>query len=557
MGIRAVQIIGKAGSPTRSEIDIDSIQVFSRLRSSSTPAAYIIEETNLKKLEDFKDIVVNRGKKHPAKPLSALLLGHSRIPSINGGFQVAGKLLTSIQTLLKNAIKRNDQNIYVIGARPEVFEQVWERAESGAEMKAAPQNEEFSSVPGEPDMSRLFREEIPVSLSRRFVGDSYEVRLVRQLIMLATKSRETVLILGDSGTGKEIVARCIHDYHDPIHSLSFPHPFVPVNCGAIPGELLEAVLFGHEKGIYTDATIRRDGLWKEAGNGTLFLDEIGDLRLDHQAKVLRALQERKVRPLGSSREVDVPARVVVATNRDLFSMMRAGLFREDLYYRLRTYLIRTPALREHPEDIPVLARFFWKDITGSEQSTLPERIVLELQTYRWPGNARELRAVLTNLYILFGNENLDVEHLQMVFQLQGQTTSEIPPNDSEKGLMYHRVECLRHLRRVDEVVHACKVVLTPVVEMKKEKSRIIRAAQVSLKRHLNELEWLCLHPLLFHSEFTFQLVYRLKGKLSYFMSVLERGHSQAVRFWKRELSQDFQLAVTTLFKEVHQLLQTS
>ena len=395
----------------------------------------------------------------------------------------------------------------------------------------------------------MIREEVPASLESRFVGQSDDVRLVRQLIMRAAKSDETVLILGDSGTGKEIVARCIHDYSEPQRQ-----PFTPVNCGAIPGELLEAVLFGHERHIFTGAEREREGLWKEAGSGTLFLDEIADLRLDHQAKILRALQERKIRPIGKGKEIDVHARVVVATNRDLFSMMRAGQFREDLYYRLRSFLIRTPVLRDHPEDIPTLARFFWKEITKDEKRVLPDKIVSELQAYRWPGNARELKAILSNLHILFGKDHLQVEHLRLVFQLGGQSVSASLPAASESEINSHLVECFRHLRRVDEVVHACKVALEPLVEQKRSDTPTIESVRISLRRRLNELELLCLHPLLFHTELTFSIVYRLKGKLSYFFSLLDAEPRPALRFWRKELADQFKLAVSTIFKEVEHLL---
>jgi transcriptional regulator with GAF, ATPase, and Fis domain len=166
-----------------------------------------------------------------------------------------------------------------------------------------------------------------------------------------------VLVLGDTGTGKEVIARSIHNY-----SARASEKFVPVNCGAIPSELLESELFGHKRFTFTDAKYDKKGLWEITGNGTLFLDEVGDLALIHQVKILRALEENKIRPIGEVKEIRVNARVIAATNRDLFSMVKAGHFREDLYYRLRSFLLRTPGLRDHPEDIPTLARFFWKKI---------------------------------------------------------------------------------------------------------------------------------------------------------------------------------------------------
>ncbi|MCI0413729.1 sigma 54-interacting transcriptional regulator [bacterium] len=552
MSIRAILFVSDSEKvpASRFELESDSIQTFAKSKPKQLPAAYAVKNEDLTILEKFKDLVFHRGKKLEAKPLSKLLLGHSKIPLLTGSYRDAGQLVRSIRTLLKNAKK--DQNLYIIGADPDVFEELWRRYEGEEPLKSTSSrsSESVRSTMFSPlEITRMIREEVPVSLESRFVGQSDEVQLVRQLILRAAKSDEPVLILGDSGTGKEIAARCIHDYSEPPRQ-----PFTPVNCGAIPGELLEAILFGHEKHIFTGAEVERAGLWKETGSGTLFLDEIADLRLDHQAKILRALQEQKIRPIGRAKEIDVQARIVVATNRDLFSMMRAGQFREDLYYRLRTFLIRTPALRDHPEDIPLLARFFWKEITKDEKSVLPDKIVSELQAYRWPGNARELRAILSSLHILFGKDHLQVEHLRLVFQLGGQSMGASMPVASALEIDSHRVECFRHLRRVDEVVHACKVALEPLVERKKSDAHTVESVRISLRRRLNELELLCLNPLLFHTELTFSIVYRLKGKLTYFFSLLDTDLRPALRFWRKELAEEFKLAVSAIFKEVQQLL---
>ncbi len=543
------------------DLDTDSVQEFSRIKSGKLPVAYVVRNEDLPAVKKFKDLVFDRGRKNRHKSLSFYLLGREKIPVLQGTFLIPGKLTGGIAVLLAQAVKSGDRNVYIIGANSEVFNDIWKQAPRDGLLSETRITEPMSKPAGaSAGISRLFREEVPSSLASRFVGDSYDVQLVRQLIIRAAKTRETVMILGDSGTGKEIVARCIHDYSDlpalfsnldPAAGIQLP--FVPVNCGAIPGELLESVLFGNEKGAYTDAYAKREGLWREAGHGTLFLDELADLRLDHQAKVLRALQEKKIRPIGGSKEIDVPARVIVATNRDLYAMMRAGMFREDLYYRLRTFLIRTPSLRDHPEDIPILAKYFWREITRDSKAVLPESILTELHLYRWPGNARELRAVLTNLMILFGKENLDVEHLKIVFQMEGQAVGSAEGTGSEHELSHHRVECLRHLRRVDEVVNACKIAILPAVETKAA-TGVAESVNTALRRNLNELEWLCLRPLLFHTEFTFSIVYRLKGKLSYCLGLLETDPARVARFWKKELAEEFKFTLSTVFKEVHQLL---
>jgi len=210
------------------------------------------------------------------------------------------------------------------------------------------------------------------------------------------------------GSGKEVIARWVHN-------LSGRRPFVPVNCAAVPRGLIESELFGYAAGAFTDATFRRDGLWKQAGNGTLFLDEIGDASKDVQLKLLRALEERKIRPLGTTDEIDAPARILAATSRNLAAAMLTGKFRPELYFRLSVLTIPAAPLSERPEDIPELAQFFWKQLTSG--AALPPEIVAALQLRPWTGNVRELKAVLTKLFTLFGDDTPSLEQLRTVFQL--------------------------------------------------------------------------------------------------------------------------------------------
>jgi DNA-binding NtrC family response regulator len=205
-------------------------------------------------------------------------------------------------------------------------------------------------------------------------------------------SEASVLLIGESGTGKEVVARAIH-WNGPRAARAF----VAVNCAAIPDTLLESELFGHEKGAFTGAVHKRVGLVAEAEGGTLFLDEIGELPLSLQAKLLRVLQERVVRPVGGREEVAVDFRLVTATNRDLPDLVRTGKFREDLYYRLAVIPIRLPSLRERPEDIGPLAEHFRQraaGMLGKRVDAFDEAAMAWLQQHRWPGNIRELENVV-------------------------------------------------------------------------------------------------------------------------------------------------------------------
>ncbi|MCU7801616.1 MAG: sigma-54 dependent transcriptional regulator [Candidatus Thiodiazotropha sp. (ex Lucinoma borealis)] len=228
-------------------------------------------------------------------------------------------------------------------------------------------------------------------------GKCQQMRTLSDVIKRVAPMPSTVLIEGESGTGKELAARAIHEMSGRSGS------FVPVNCGAMTAELLESELFGHVKGAFTGAHLSRDGLFTYASNGTLFLDEIGEMPLGMQAHLLRALEERAIRPVGSNREVPIDVRIIAASNRDLAQEVRNGDFREDLYYRLNVLSLRMPALRERNEDIPLLARHFIDTIStelGLEPLQLGENDLARLFDYDWPGNVRELRNVIERCLLL-------------------------------------------------------------------------------------------------------------------------------------------------------------
>jgi len=230
------------------------------------------------------------------------------------------------------------------------------------------------------------------------VGQSPAMRMVKALGARAARSNIPVLITGESGVGKEVVARALHGASDRAGK-----PFVAVNCGALPVNLVESILFGHEKGSFTGATDKHLGKFKEADGGTLFLDEIGELPLDMQVKLLRALQEGEIDPVGSKRSVKVDVRIVSATNRDLAEQVREGRFREDLFYRLNVFPIEAPALRDRREDIPALVDHFVARFNVEEGKRVagcaPETLAL-LQAFDWPGNVRQLENAVYRAIIL-------------------------------------------------------------------------------------------------------------------------------------------------------------
>lgn len=254
------------------------------------------------------------------------------------------------------------------------------------------------------------------SLFRSLVGNSRSIKQVQQMIDQVADSEANVLILGESGTGKEVVARNLHHF-----SARRDKPFVPVNCGAIPGELLESELFGHEKGAFTGAITARKGRFELAEGGTLFLDEIGDMPLSMQVKLLRVLQERTFERVGSNKTQIANVRVIAATHRNLDDHIADGRFREDLFYRLNVFPIEMPALRERPEDIPLLVNELIKRIEHENRGTvrLTPAAMTSLCRYPWPGNVRELANVIERLVILFPYGTVDFDDLPEKYCLEG------------------------------------------------------------------------------------------------------------------------------------------
>jgi len=240
-------------------------------------------------------------------------------------------------------------------------------------------------------------------------------RAVEQASM-AARSDARVLLIGESGTGKELLAAHIHN-NSPFAS----GPFVKVNCAAIPTDLLETELFGHEKGSFTGATGMRRGKFELADGGTIFLDEVGDLHGASQAKLLRVLQEGEFHRVGGEQIIKVNVRVISATNRDLSAMVEAEKFREDLYYRLSVVPIRVPALRERPHDIKLLAEYFLEEFCSRnnfKRKSLDESVFAMLESYSWPGNARELRNVIERMAILTPGERLTRDSIPVEVRVQ-------------------------------------------------------------------------------------------------------------------------------------------
>jgi transcriptional regulator with PAS, ATPase and Fis domain len=241
------------------------------------------------------------------------------------------------------------------------------------------------------------------------VGEHPLVQKITQLVRKVAVTDATILIMGESGTGKELVARAIHTLSPRVD-----RPFIPVNCGAIPAELLESEMFGHERGAFTGAVGARAGMFQLANGGTIFLDEVGEMSATLQVKLLRVLQDREIRPVGADRSFKVDVRVIAASNKELASEVEGGRFREDLFYRLQVIPIMMPPLRERRSDVPLLIQHFLekhnRKRTGPP-ARISEEAMVHLWEYDWPGNVRELENLLERLVILSEDGQIALEHL--------------------------------------------------------------------------------------------------------------------------------------------------
>jgi DNA-binding NtrC family response regulator len=306
------------------------------------------------------------------------------------------------------------------------------------------------------------------------LGESKSIQSVRAMINQVAQTKGTVLITGESGTGKEVAARMIH-----MSSADANKRFVAVNCAAIPENLLESELFGHKKGSFTGAVCDKDGLFKVASGGTLFLDEIGELPKSMQAKLLRALQEREITPVGDTKPLKIDVRLIAATNRDLAADVSKGVFRQDLFYRINVVQIRMPALREHLEDVPILAQHFINKFV-KEFSKKPIRLgnpaARRLMEYTWPGNIRELENIVERAIILgVGGDILDVDHLPDNFRQSATDEFAILSTNLDDAL---NAFAKQHIEKV----------LESVDHDKKEAAKRLGLGLSSLYRKMEELD---------------------------------------------------------------------
>ena len=528
------------------------------------PAVFLVDAIHLAKFREMTDVVIDKEKKNRHKGLANYLtnLKGEKIPLIEAVYTKSGRLEQGLQKLLERAVNLGERKLYIVGVARQLFDDIWkqigDRAGETWNRQDAAMKDPSQQTKRKRSNAWLLNElgqgsRVTDELRTRYLGDSEDADVVRQMVMLASDTLDPVLILGGTGTGKEIVARQIHQ-----NCRSIDGPFIPVNCGAIPDNLLESELFGYKKGAFTNADTDKDGLWVAADCGTLFLDEIGDLSLASQVKILRALTDGSIRPLGATEETEVKARIIAATNRDLFAMVQSGEFREDLYYRLRSFFIRTPSLGNNKDDIPPIAQTLWSRITQGKSEPLPSDILAELKNQPWRGNVRELKMVLTVLNNLFAGRKLGLEHLKGVFNLEGRAdrSDEVPI--TEKDLILEKAKCLRHLRRAHEIVHACQVAVQDFIKIKVSDKQKFDTSRRSLKFSYHELlRFTDFGPAFFPSEETFVAVGNIKDKMTWLTTRLKTNPRAVKEFWELDLGVAFKDVQTVLFKGIEKLISES
>jgi len=315
------------------------------------------------------------------------------------------------------------------------------------------------------------------------IGQSPPMLALKQLIAQVAPEKATVLITGETGTGKELVAKAIHQTSARKNGL-----FVAVNCAAIPAEMLESELFGHEKGAFTGAVKERIGKFELADGGTLFLDEITEMPIQLQAKLLRALQEGVIEKLGGNKQIQLDIRLLAATNRDPLQAVKAGKLREDLYYRLNVFQLSVPPLRERGQDVRLLAQYFLARLMSNTTERLSDEAAAQLQAYAWPGNVRELENVIERATILSGKQTVLRQHLPADIQQNGMQTSNF--SSAEAGLEAGPVLGYRASLSIPKVTAQIEkeMISTALSATQGNKSKAAKLLEISERSLWNKLE---------------------------------------------------------------------
>jgi transcriptional regulator with AAA-type ATPase domain len=362
-----------------------------------------------------------------------------------------------------------------------------------------------------------------------YLGTSIEVKHTRALIYLACQSDSPVLILGESGTGKDVIASQIYE-----NASSYKKGFFRVNCSALPESLLEGELFGYVKGSFTGASADKVGLFTAAENGTIFLDEIGDLSLANQVKILHAVENHGIRQIGSNKTRPVNVRIIAATNRNLDAMMRQGTFREDLYYRISAFRINSHPLREHPEDIPLLAISYWEKKKRS--SKLSKTFLEYLKTYQWPGNVRELYSLLNSLVDYFGDIQPTPAHVDAIRKSRQDVLVQSTAEEKDDPAQFLKIKSQNVLVAIQNILRSVKVEMNPAIyERLQTGGNGSEYLRKFLSQEITRIDELCLEPAYFKRWEIFKMMTRYKQLLDNTLKNWPGSSDKPGNIWTEEL----------------------
>ena len=370
-------------------------------------------------------------------------------------------------------------------------------------------------------------------LEEVYIGDSIQAKHTRALIYRAAQTDSPVLILGESGTGKDVIAHQIYT-----NSLKYTKGFFRVNCSALPETLLESELFGYLKGSFTGAGANKKGLFPVAGGGTIFLDEIGDLSLANQAKILHAVEKQGIRLIGASNNTPVDIRIIAATNRNLDAMMMSQTFRDDLYYRISTFRITSSPLREHPEDIPLLAQAYWK--RKPHDGILSPTFLNYLKSYHWPGNVRELYSLLNSLRDYFGDISPTADHVDAIRKSRQEVLSESKILNQDDPTQLLNIRSKNILINVQNILRSIKIGMRPIINRQAGEITAMHDLK-NLKQFIGQqvdtLNELCLEPTYFKSWVLFKEITRYRYVLDKAFKSWPDSTEQLRDIWISDLQQ--------------------
>jgi len=515
------------------------------------PRVYVVGDAPAKKIRRQLSELIDRQPKNsstqPSRVFGYLKPGESGI--FRREYKSCGQLLHGVRTVLRNLRERQLDVACFMQIPDALFTALLDLADPyQPDPKPMVQQDHANRMIALAD-DILRDEPIPDFLRSEYIGNAVSVERVRQMIWKVSKFPAPVIITGESGTGKEIIARCIHQCSK---ERGRGPTFNPINCGAVQAQLFESELFGHAKHSFTDARYDRVGLWESAGNGTLFLDEVADLEPSNQVKMLRALETNTVRPVGSNREVDVSARIVSATNRDLHSMTRYGTFRSDLYYRLNTFRIVAPPLREHLDDMGVIAQFLWEKVTNSTAYPLPDEVIDALANYNWPGNVRELHSVITVMHTWHGHQIDSREQAEMAMFVQANPAALFASSGTEAVPTPARLAAtMRHLTNAEQALDDARNFFRSRSDASNDDRDEDGVFLSALDDRCRELTALTSSPLLFGAPECFNAVQEATGKLAF---TLDSLHADIEAFSTRD-QRDIQKSISNAREQVAEQIE--